>query len=136
MLALTVHPAEIADADLDRISREDIVKTLRHIQANEQAAIARATAAEEANGKTIAALQQTARQVVELQTALTKIDSSAKAVENERNQAVAYGTQEHEGRMAEKVARAKAEKRALLASVIAGLALLACAALAYLLFKP
>lgn len=129
MLALTVHPAEISDADLDKISHEDIIKTVQHLQQ-------RAVAAEESNGKTIGALQQVTRENGEIAAQLAKADASAKELETELAKSMAYGTQEHERGNKMEVRAVKAEKRAVICTVIAGVAMLACAAMGYLLFKP
>lgn len=136
MLALTVHPAELTDDQLDQISREDIVKTLRHLQAISREAGKRADEAETHEAKTLGALQAMTRNNTDLQTALVTADKTARALEQHDAEAVAYGAQEHE-RAAKLETRAlKAEKRALLACIVAGIATLGCLAMGYLMFKP
>lgn len=135
-IATQAHSQSIPDAELDKISREDIAKTLRHLKAISKEAQSRADEAEAHEAKTLGALQAMTRKNIELEVALVTADKTARELEAHDAAAVAYGAQEHERAGKMEIRAVKAEKRNVILAVIAGGALLACAALTYLLFKP
>ena len=103
--------AQIPDAELDKISRADIVKTLQHQQQNIQELQKRATEAETHEIETRNSLQTMQRQDAVLRASLAAVSESAKLVEAERDQAVADKIEEHKERLKEKDRADKAEKR-------------------------
>lgn len=81
LLSAFLAGAQIPDADLDKISKADIIATLQHLQRNEKEAQARATEAELHEKATLSSLQTITRENMGLQTALDTAARSAAALE-------------------------------------------------------
>lgn len=127
--------AQIPDAELDKISREDIVATLKHLQQINAEAQKRATAAEQSEARKDTALTAAedaqARQALYIDT----VEKSAKAVEDQRD-ALGLENSKLQGKINEITeSRDSWRKRSLIQTGIILLVLLGLALFLYLKIK-